>query len=125
MNEQISALIIYLILPVTGLLCFLRLRRKMETVKIPKAPIVELFIIFASYGGLLLVVLTALFLQWSGMASFGMFYLILGAPVVMGIIAFRHRRTKLISIYHKWTYLAAILYFVIAAVTFVMLYLWG
>ncbi|MBK7970363.1 MAG: hypothetical protein IPK08_16270 [Bacteroidetes bacterium] len=102
-KETIIALSIHLILPLTGLLSFLRLKKQLKKENIPNAPITELFIIFATYGVLLLVVLTTLFWQWSGMASLGTFYLILAAPIVMGIIAYRHRHTKTISKYHYWT----------------------
>ncbi len=122
-TQIISALTIHLILPLTGLLWFLRLKKQMKNEKIANAPTAELFIIFLTYGGLLLVALTTLFLLWSGMASLGIFYLILGAPIVMGVIAFRHRQTKTISKYHKWTYLSGLLYFVIAPATFLILFL--
>jgi uncharacterized membrane protein SirB2 len=84
-------------------------------------PKIELLIICLTYGGLLLVVLTELFWRWSGMASLGTFYLILVAPIIMGVIAYRHRHTKTNSKYNKWAYLFGLLYFVIAPVTFVLL----
>jgi len=86
-------------------------------------PIIELFIIFATYGGLILAVLTDLFWYWSGMASLGVFYLIFGAPIVMGIIAYRHRHTRTISKYHKWTYLLALAYFIVLVLFLVYVYL--
>lgn len=95
----------------------------MKKQDIPNAPTAELFIIFSTYGGLLLVVLTTLFWLWSGMASLGVFYLILAAPIIMGIIAYRHRKTRTISKYHNWTYISGLLYFVIAPVTFIVLFL--
>ena len=95
----------------------------MKSENIQNAPTVELFIIFSTYGGLLLVTLTTLFWQWSAMASLGASYLIIGAPIAMGIIAYRHRNTTTISKYHKWTYLSGLLYFVIAPMTFFLLFL--
>ena len=109
--EIIIALTIHLLLPLIGLFYFIRLRTRMKKEEIQNAPIIELFIIFATYGGLLLVTLTTLIWKWSGMASLGTFYLILGAPVAMGIIAYRHRKKKNDTKYHKWTYLSGILYF--------------
>jgi len=67
----------------------------MKKDNIQNKPEVELFMIFATYGGLLLVILTELFWKWSGMASLGTFYLILGAPIVMGLIFYRHNKTNL------------------------------
>ena len=120
--EIIIALTIHLLLPLIGLFYFIRLRTRMKKEEIQNAPIIEMFIIFATYGGLLLVTLTTLIWKWSGMASLGTFYLILGAPVAMGIIAYRHRKTKKDTKYHKWTYLSGILYFAIAPVMFLILY---
>jgi hypothetical protein len=121
--EIIIALTIHLLLPLIGLFYFIRLIKRMKKEEIQNAPIIELFIIFASYGGLLLVTLTALFWKWSGLTSLGTFYLILGAPIAMAIISYKHRKTKKTSKYHKWTYLLGILYYAIAPVIFVILYL--
>lgn len=123
--ETIIALSLHLFLPLTGLICFLRLKKQLKKENIPNAPTTELFIIFSTYGGLLLVVLTTLFWQWSGMASLGTFYLILAAPIAMGIIAYRLRQTKSISKYHYWTYLSGLLYFAIAPVIFGILFLFS
>ena len=119
----IIALIVYFIIPLAGLLLFLRLKNRMKNEHIQNAPITELFIIFATYGGLLLILLTSLIwpLDWSGMASLGCFYLILGAPIIMGIIAYRHRQSKNISRYHNWIFLSGLLYFITAPVTFMTL----
>ena len=128
-TEIITGLIIHLIIPLFGLLFFLHLRNRMKNDNIQNKPEVELFIIFATYGGLLLVILTELFWNWSGMASLGTFYLILGAPIVMGLIFYRHRHTRHNSKYHQWTYILAFAYlivFVIAIVIFLItLYLMG
>jgi uncharacterized membrane protein YidH (DUF202 family) len=122
LKEIIIAVIIHLVLPLAGLVYFFRLKKQMKSENVPNAPTIELFLVFATYGGLLLVVLTTLFWQWSGMASLGVFYLILGAPIVMGIIAYRHRKTKTISKYHKSTYLSGVLYFAIITVSFFVLF---
>jgi hypothetical protein len=114
LKEIITALIIHLFIPLAGLIYFISLVRRMKKENISDPPTVELFIIFSTYGGLLLVVLTTLFWEWSGMASLGTFYLLIGAPIVMGIIAYRQRATFERSMYHKWSYHAALLYFAIA-----------
>lgn len=120
--ELIITLTIHLILPLIGLYYFIRLRTRMIKEEIQNAPIIELFIIFATYGGLLLVTLTAIFWQWSGMASLGTFYLIIGAPIAMGIISYRHRKYRMTSKYHKWTYWLGVLYYAVAPVIFMILY---
>jgi len=45
------------------------------------------FIIFFVYGGFLMVALTSLFWEWSGMASIGTLFLIAIAPFIMLVLA--------------------------------------
>ncbi|NQY29899.1 MAG: hypothetical protein HRT69_10545 [Flavobacteriaceae bacterium] len=122
-TEIIIAVTIHLIIPLTALIMYLGLVRKMKSEKIENPPTIDLFLTFATYGGLLLVTLTTLFWKWSGMASLGSFYLILGAPIVMGIIAYRNSKKKELSIYHLRTYKAGLLYFLITPITFGLLVL--
>ena len=112
--ETIIAIVTYFIIPLFGVMLYQKIDKKMKIEKIPKAPTNELFLIFSTYGILLLISLISLFLKWSGMDSIGTFYLILIAPIVMGIIAYRQRHTKTISKYHRWTYTSSLLYFAIA-----------
>jgi len=123
MKENIIFLIIYLIIPLIGLLFFLKLERQMKIKNIHNRPTIELFIIFATYGGLVLVILTELFWQWSGMASLGTFYLILAAPIVMGVIVYRNWHIRTISKYHSWVNILGLTYVVIVPVITIMLFL--
>ncbi len=122
--EIILALTIYIALPLTGLIIYIRLCRQIRKEKIENAPLNELFIIFGTYGGLLLLFISCLVYpnSWSGMASLGIFYLIFIAPIVMGRIAYRHNKTKTNSKYHNWTYNSGLLYFLITPVTFLILF---
>ncbi len=121
-TEIFIAMAIHLLIPLTGLIYFIWLTQKMKRENVVNAPAFELFVVFATYGGLLLVALTTLFWQWSGMASIGTFYLILGAPITMGIIAYRQRKMKYVSRYHYSTYYASLSYFIIAPITFLLLF---
>ena len=121
--EIIIAITIHLVIPLTGLLIYLGLVRKMKKEKITDPPTIDLFLIFSTYGGLLLVTLTTLFWKWSGMASLGAFYLILVAPVIMGVIAFINYKKKELSIYHLRIYKAGQLYFLITPMTLGLLML--
>lgn len=123
--EITIAFIIYLLIPFTGLMYYLRIYKLMKTENIPNAPGIGLLIIFATYVGLLLLALTSLWGVWSGLASLGTFYLLLVAPFIMGFIAYRQRHTKAVSKYHKLTYLSALFYFVVSPVVFVLLFLFG
>ena len=115
------AVAIHLVIPLTGLLIYLRLIRKIKREKVEKPPAIDLFLTFATYGGLLLVTLTTLFWKWSGIASLGSFYLILGSPIVMGIIVYRNYKNKQLSQYHLWMYKTGLLYFIIAPLTLLTL----
>lgn len=121
--QIIIAIIIHLIVPIIGIIFFIDLIRKMRFEKIENPPIIDWFLIFATYGGLLLVVLTTLFWKWSGMASIGTLYLIIVAPVIMGIISYLNYKKKSISKYHNWVYKISISYFIIAPIIiFILIY---
>jgi hypothetical protein len=121
--EIIIALTIHILIPISGLIYFLYIREKMKSQNIQNPPVRELFMIFVTYGGLILVCLTALFWKWSGMASLGTFYLIFGAPVVMAFITLRERKNITKSKYHAVIYRLCLWYFGIAPATFFILYL--
>ena len=114
--EIIIAIIIHLIIPIIGIMFFIDLVRKMRFEKVENPPVIELFLIFATYGGLLLVILTSLFWKWSGMASIGTFYLIIIAPIIMGIISYKTHKNKTISKYHNWFYKVSLSYYIIAPI---------
>ncbi|MFE3866803.1 hypothetical protein ACFX5E_01785 [Flavobacterium sp. LS2P90] len=119
----IAGFIIYLFLPIIGLICFFKIKNKMIVEGIKNQPILEIFVHFVTYGGLLLVVLTSLFLKWSVLASLGTFYLIIGAPIIMGIVIYKQAKNKELSKYHYWTYNLSVLYFLTAPLTFLGLFL--
>ena len=105
-------LLIHLIIPILGILYFFKIKSKIEYEKIADPPIGELFVIYVTYGGLILAILTSLFWKWSAMASLGMAYLTFIAPIIMGIISYSLRYKRKISLYHNLIYLSGILYIV-------------
>jgi len=119
----ITAIAINFIVPILGVIIFFKLVKKMRREKTLNPPIFELFIVFATYGGLLIVALTTLFWEWSGLASLGTLYLIIPAPIIMVIIAFRNYKLRKTSSYRNILFKVALLYFVIAPITFLSLYL--
>ncbi len=123
LNETAVGIIIHLIVPLIGLGLYIKLLHSMKEKEIEQPPSKELFILFATYGGLLLIILTTLFWAWSGMASLGFFYLLLGAPIVMGIIATSLHIKKELSKYHYWAYKATIWYFAIGPLTLITIFL--
>jgi hypothetical protein len=121
----IAAIVIHLIIPVLGVILFLKIQRRMENENIKEPPTLELLLIFSTYGGLLLVILTALFWVWSGMASLGCFYLTLGAPIAMSIIFWRLFEKRNLSVYHKWIFRLACLYLILLPVVLILFYFLG
>ena len=74
------------------------------------------FILFATYGGWLMVLLTALFWEWSG-ASLGVFYLVLVAPFVTAGVTFSLRGSYALSVFHRVAYIASMAYSGLMVVT--------
>ena len=108
--ELVRAILVNFVVPLVGVGIFLRLRERMRDQQIERPPIVALFIIFATYGGLLMVILTVLFWRWSGMASLGVFYLVLVAPVAMIVLAIMLYRERRLSPYHLGSFIASGVY---------------
>ncbi len=108
--ELVRAILVNFVVPLAGLKVLLSLRERMFERQIERPPVVPLFIIFATYGGLLVVVLTILFLRWSGMASVGVFYLVLVAPIAMTVLAVMLFRQRRLSPYHFGSFIASGIY---------------
>ena len=113
LREIILATIIRLFIPLIGIYYFIEMYRQMKRENIITPPTLALFFIYATYGLLLLVVLIAVYEKVDGIASIETFYLIFIAPIVMAIIAYRYRKIRSRSKYHKWTYVSSLFYFVI------------
>ena len=81
-------------------------------------PTIPFFILFATFGGWLLVVLTAWLWEWSGMSSIGMIYLILVAPVVTTVMFWNLRSQRTLSAFHRCAFVLSGTYtgFIIIAV---------
>ncbi len=118
----LGASLVYLALPLAGVWLYAQLVRKMNQEQIADPPILELLVVFANYGALLVLILTSLLLPWSGLASLAIIYLIFASPIVMGIVAFRLRNRKALSFYHLYTFKACIIYFSVVAISLLMLY---
>ncbi len=92
--------ILFLGLPVIGVLLYCQLLRAMSAAAVAEPPRVPLFFVFAAYGAVLLFIVSECFRVWSGMhslAAVGLFFV--GVPwLVQG---FLWRRTWAISIYHR------------------------
>jgi hypothetical protein len=99
--EPLKAVLIHLVVPGAGVLFYLSIVRKMLDQRIKDPPVLSLFVIFATWGSLLILILTRFFWLWSGMATLGLAYLVILAPIVMGIITVRIYLDRELSRFHK------------------------
>jgi hypothetical protein len=109
-SKIIAGIGVNILVPLLGLLAFVLLCRRMRRAQIHSPPFSYYFILFATYGGWLMVLLTALFWEWSGMASLGVLYLVLIAPFVTAGIAFSLRSSHALSVFHRVAFIASIIY---------------
>ena len=97
-------------LPLAGLALHLWLCWQMRLRAVPDWPRLPLFILIVTYGGWLMVGLTLLFWEWSGLAGMGFFYLVLGAPLISGVVAWGLRGQRHLSPFHRWVFRASAVY---------------
>ena len=119
---MLPGIVVNLVVPLIGVGIYLRLCRKMWRSQIQSPPFISYFFLFVNFGGCLLIVLTALFWEWSGMASLGFCYLLLVSPFVSGAIAWTLYRRREISRFHRAGYVAGLVYEVLVVVLLCVLY---
>lgn len=115
-TELFTLVFIHLILPIAGIVAYIRLLRKMRREQVSDIPKISLFMLFFIYGSVLTVILTGLFWKWSGMSSLGLAFLTFVAPIIFSIIAWQQRNHTGISSYHLILYRMALVYLVGEAV---------
>jgi len=121
LSKVITVVTIHLVVPFAGVLVFLWLCRRMWRSNIPSPPYFAGFVLFATFGGWLLVALTALFWKWSGMASIGVFALAFGAPLITTALTWSLRTRRRLSRFHRMAFAASITY---SAVMFTTVATW-
>ncbi|TNE79821.1 MAG: hypothetical protein EP332_09580 [Bacteroidetes bacterium] len=94
----------------------------MRKEKVSQPPILPLFIAFACYGALLVLMATHLFWSWSGMASLGLLFQIFISPILMLWVALESSRNLVLSSYHLWIFRVAGLYFIVLLILALLLY---
>lgn len=115
LSEIITAVTIHLLVPAAGLASYLVLHRRLTATGSSPVFLAQLFLLFFCYGGVLLVLLTGLFWQWSGMASLGAFFLILAAPVLLFPALLSLRSQKNHSPVHRMAFRACAAYYILLA----------
>ena len=89
------------VVPMLGIVMFGLLYRWMNRAQIQSPPFLSYFILFTVFGGWLMVLLTAFFWKWSGMASLGLFYLMFVAPFLTAAFAWKLRNHRSLSAFHR------------------------
>src|ERR1700684_127471 len=112
--QIIAGVGVNLLTPLVGVFAFARFCIIMGDRDVQSPPYLPIFFLFAHLGGWLMVLLTALFWVWSGMASIGVFYLLALSPFVsLGmVLSLRHRRS--VSVFHRLAYRLNAAYAVLA-----------
>lgn len=100
-SDLMVALLIHLLLPILGLLGFVFLARRLVSAGASRVFLGQVFFLFVCYGGLLLMTLTVALWHWSAMASFGLFFLIFIAPVLLLFVLFDLRHHQPGSVIHR------------------------
>ncbi len=116
-----TAVAIHLLVPLLGVVAYLMLCLKMSLSQIPSPPYFSWFILFGTFGGWLLVVLTEIFWKWSGMASIGLFGLVLVAPFVTSALSVSLRGRRKVSWFHWGAFVASVGY---SGLMFALLAVW-
>ncbi len=96
--------LVHIVVPLSGIVVYLLLVRKMKKQAIPHSPVYHLFWVFGTYGVLLIILLTEIFWKWSGMASIGTGGLAIFGPFILGYIMFKNHKYRTLTLYHKLTY---------------------
>jgi hypothetical protein len=65
-----------------------------------------------TYGGYFIILASTLSRTWSAVASLITLYLVLVAPILMGVVAYKSRRARLASTPYRLIFYAAVSYFV-------------
>jgi len=110
LSQVIRAVAIHALVPLLGLAAFVLLCVRMKRAGVSAPPYITWFVLFFSIGGWLLVALTALFWEWSGMASLGFFFLVIVAPLLTAASAWKLRRAQSISAFHRVAFFGSVGY---------------
>jgi hypothetical protein len=110
MNRIVTAIIIHVLVPLGGVALFGLLYIRMKRVQLPNPPFLPYFVLFFCFGGWLLIGLTASYWVWSGMASLGVFWLLLVAPWITAALGWRLRRNRALSPYHRVAFIGSLAY---------------
>ena len=110
LSKIIVGIGINLVVPFLGVVAFILFCGRMWKTKIQSPPFFPYFILFSVFGGWLMILLTALFWEMSGMVSLAFIYLILIAPFATAVVAWCLRRRRALSSFHRGAFIISIGY---------------
>jgi hypothetical protein len=102
--EFFKAIFIHIIIPIFGILIYLKTCRDMYVKSIPNPPYIQLLLLFFGFGGWLLIFLTLRFGYWSGMASLGFFFLLIVMPIIIAVCAVTLYSQGKLSNFHNYIF---------------------
>lgn len=116
MIHVLLIILIYVLIPICGVFWYLKVLAGIKKDKVENPPTLDLFFVFFLYGILLLLVLSDLFLRWSGMSTLGLLFSITFSPIIMGFIAIRNYKKRAYSKYHKYSWQMGVLYYILLGI---------
>lgn len=105
-----AGLWISIAVPLLGLIVFGVLVNLMLRQKIEDPPVAEFFWLFVFYGGALQAILTELYWEWAVGPIAGVFILAFIGPFFLGYLAWRIRKQRRLSIFHRAAFILCLLY---------------
>jgi len=84
---------------------------RMKDKTIPRPPYISIGVLFLIYGGWIMIWVTSIFWKWSGLASLGIFFLILVAPFISLFLIIYFKKLRTLSVYHATVFKASIGYY--------------
>jgi hypothetical protein len=115
-GEQLMSIAVFFLLPLGGLLWFVRICKAMRRDRLQDPPERTLFFLLVSYGGLLQMFLAQVI--WRdmdfGLATLGAFYLVFVAPVLMICFAINLKKRRHEAPVLRVMFNASWLYFITA-----------
>jgi len=89
---------IHVVVPIMGIALFFKTLNKYKPSEMAELYAIKLFFTFGCLGVQLILLLTSLFWNWSGMASLGTAVLIFVAPFIMGAFAYHsYKRREIVG----------------------------
>lgn len=119
--HALTFLLIHFTIPVAGIALYFMLLKHMKREGVKQQPVWSLFILFATYAAIFTICLSAIFWKWSDTLSLLFAWLIFPTPLIIGLVAYCNYNRRMLSPYHKYTFIAAIGYYLLLLILIIAL----